>query len=88
MTTLADNGKLEYHPLAVGFQLNLILSSRPILFNHNVNTSKVSSIDKSHLLTLIWVGFLGVCFEMKGGGVKLPLSKTHWSYARNLKFGT
>ena len=29
------------------------------------------------LLTLIWVGFLGVCFEVAGGGVKLPpLSKT------------
>ena len=28
-------------------------------------------------LTLIW-----------GGGINLPLSKTHQNYARNLKFGT
>ena len=43
------------------------------------------------LLTLIWVGFLGVCFEVAGGGgrVKLPpLSKTFYNYARNFKFGT
>ena len=24
-----------------------------------------------HVLTLIWVGFLGVRFEVKGGGVKI-----------------
>ena len=44
-------------------------------------------------LTLIWVGFLGVRFEVQGVGVKLnppspPLSKTCQNYARNFKFDT
>ena len=38
------------------------------------------------ILTLIWVGFLGVCFEV--GGKITPLYKTCWNYARNFKFGT
>ena len=43
-------------------------------------------------LTLIWVGFLGVRFEVEGrgraGGKTTPLSKTRENYARNFKFGT
>ena len=38
------------------------------------------------LLTLIWVGFSEVRFEV--GGNYTPLSKTHQNCARNLKFGT
>ena len=38
-------------------------------------------------LTIIWVGLLGLCFEVGEEG-KLPyLSKIRQSYARNLKFG-
>ena len=46
-------------------------------------------------LTLIWVGYLGVCFEVRGKGrVKLPPpsllrpSKSRYNYDRNFKFGT
>ena len=41
-------------------------------------------------LTLIWVGFLGVHFEVRDG-VKQPpppLSKTCQNHARNFEFGT
>ena len=38
------------------------------------------------ILTLIWVGYLGVHFEV--GLVKLPPPKTCQNCARNLKFGT
>ena len=37
-------------------------------------------------LTLIWMGFLGVCFEVVvGGGIKLP---PHCLKPGNFKFGT
>ena len=52
--------------------------------------------DVSHrysFLILIWVGFLGVRFEVVGVKLTPPppspfLSKTYWNYARNLKFDT
>ena len=58
--------------------------------------SHLKSLSKNKnvvILTLIWVGFLGVlgvCFEVGEGGVKLPtpLSKTCYNYARNFKFLT
>ena len=39
------------------------------------------------LLTLIWVGFLGVRFEAWSGGGGVKITKTRFNYARNLKFG-
>ena len=53
----------------------------------NTDTYEVSKF----VLTLIWVGFLGVRFEVgEVGGVKLPhpSSKTCENYARNFKFDT
>ena len=49
---------------------------------HDNNTSV-------NVLALIWVGILGVLFEV-GEGVKLPpfLSKACKNYPRNFKFGT
>ena len=35
-------------------------------------------IQNSHPLTLTWVGFLAVRFEVRGGGVKLPLLSKTW----------
>ena len=42
------------------------------------------------LLTLIWVDFLGVVWQLaKGGEVNLPsLAKTREDYARDLRFST
>ena len=43
---------------------------------------------KKDILALIRVGFLGFVFRgRKGEGIITLLSKTRWSYARNLKFG-
>ena len=43
---------------------------------------------KESILTLIWVGFLGVRFEVRGGVDKFtPLSKTCKNSVRNFKFG-
>ena len=41
------------------------------------------------ILTPIWVGSLRVRFDVGEGGkiTPLPLSKTCYNYARNLKFG-
>ena len=44
------------------------------------------SCDFARFLNLIWVGFLGFCFE--GVNLPPPLSKTRWNYARNFKFDT
>ena len=38
----------------------------------------------------MWVGFVGVRFKMGEGKITpppLPLSKTHYNYARNFKLG-
>ena len=43
------------------------------------------------ILTLIWVGFLVVRFEVRGRKLPpppRPLCKNRLNYARNLKFGT
>ena len=61
----------------------------------NIVWKQIRRNKTSDCLTLIWVGFLGVCFEMEGGGSKTThppppptLSKTRVSCARSLKFGT
>ena len=47
------------------------------LINRIMYLFHLLSSDNEVSLTLIWVGFLGVCFEVRGvGGRKLPPSKT------------
>ena len=40
------------------------------------------------MLTLIWVGFVGIRLTVRGlgGKVNYSLSKTRWNYARNFKY--
>ena len=61
----------------------------------NQNKSVVKYLKHYLTLTLIWVDFLGVHFEVvwggEGGGGKINpplLSKTCQNYAINFKFGT
>ena len=42
------------------------------------------SFEKQLFVTLIWVGFSGVCFAVRGGGITASLSKTCQNYARNV----
>ena len=81
MTFFCNNSK---HIKAVN---NFCKTAPSQIFYRILNTYHFSLLEIFKLLTLIWVGFLGVRSQVRRVKLPPPLSETCQNYARNLKFG-